>query len=489
MIQKTSIFKCLFVLYLAIGLHSQLAAQFSGSTLLEAQFGNIPSADEASFPSLYNRTILSYRFGKWTASTTIEQFYTEFGDRNFTDLSQLSLRYKNKAWDVKLGNIYETLGRGMLLRSFEVKGAILEDLGFRSRNYFHRDILGGVAKFRKKKFSLQVTSGYVLNNLIPPTFNISDRRSDTFMSISGKFNWLKKHKTEIILFSFNNGQFNSNNLYSISTTGPLFKKLNYYVELARSMDESELHGFYTGITGLAGDLSYSLEYRNYNDLILGGGINEPPQVIKEQTYRMLNRSTHVSNPLSEDGYQVDLIYGFENGSLLNLNHSLARNVFGSSSFVFQQYFLEWSSSMGSVEYKLYLDYSKDPLKAEPNRYAAGLYSDVKLNDNIRLLPEFEFQSFNRNDNDVSNQYYSLGLNYKSKLNINIQLESTTDPFLIDAGSSSKNYLGTNIRYKLNQKNTLQLFAGDRRGGPACSAGVCYEILDFSGVECRWSARF
>ncbi|MCT4646781.1 MAG: hypothetical protein N4A74_17455, partial [Carboxylicivirga sp.] len=61
-----------------------------------------------------------------------------------------------------------------------------------------------------------------------------------------------------------------------------------------------------------------------------------------------------------------------------------------------------------------------------------------------------------------------------------------DNFITD---TDKIWLSSTLRYKVNTKHTLQLFAGERRGGPACSAGVCYEVLDFKGVELRWYARF
>ena len=53
----------------------------------------------------------------------------------------------------------------------------------------------------------------------------------------------------------------------------------------------------------------------------------------------------------------------------------------------------------------------------------------------------------------------------------------------------QHYPGLNVSYKPDRKNTLQLFAGKRRGGSACTAGICYEVLDFKGVELRWTVRF
>lgn len=466
-------------------------AQFSGSNLMEFQYGKIPTEVNDVFPSIYNRTILNYRFKKFTASTTIENYYTKFSERNYTDLSQVSLRYKDKRWDIKLGNFYETLGRGTLLRAFEIKGALLEDIGFRSRNYFHRDILGATVKYKTKKYTIQLMHGDVLDNLLPPTRSLAERRTNNYTSLAADIKYYKKHKTELILLNFNRSGDDTRNFVAGSFKGPITKSMNYYLEYSQGITDQDQTALYGGITGLIGSaLSYSIEYRNYKNIILGTGINEPPPVIKMQTYRMLNRSTHVSNPDSEDGYQIDLFYSFDNGSVLNLNHSRANNDFGSFSPVFHQYFLEWSSSLGpDNNYKLYLDYSRDGLKSEPNRLSVGLYNDFKLSDKLRFLPEFELQQIDRFEEKLYNQFYSLGFSYNSKLNFNFEIEITNDPFLLENEDTKTLYPGMNMRYKLNRNHTAQMFVGQRRGGPACSAGVCYEILDFRGLELRLSSRF
>lgn len=465
-------------------------AQFSGTNLLEIQYGKLPNESADPFPSLYNRTIINFRKGKFKISGTLSQYYTEIEDRNYIHPAQLSLQYKNKHWDLKLGNFYETLGRGFLLRSYEINGAILEDFGFRSRTYFHRDVLGTSVKYRKKKFSIHVMGGKVLNNLLPPTFDSDERRTDSYVSLATKYTYYKKHKAEVILFNFRNDQSGTNRLISASVDGPLPGNIEYHATYVASADQSDQYAFYGSLTGYVSNLSYTLEYKKYENFILGAGINEPPQGIKEQTYRVLNRSTHVSNPLSEDGYQVELVYGLDNGSRLTLNHALASNQFGSTSFTFQQYFAEWSSTLSKkIDYKFFLDLSIDDLKGEDNRWSTGLYTDMAVNKKIRFSPEFEYQRFDRGDNSVYNQFYSFGVNYSSKWNFNIQMESTSDPFLVRDNKTNRFYVGSNLQYKINQNNTIRLFGGSRRGGPACSAGVCYEILDFQGIETRWSSRF
>lgn len=467
----------------------QISGQSQGTNLLEFQYGKIPGADTSSFPSIYDRTTLSYRKSSFRAAITIEQYHSEFSDRNYMNLAQGLLQYKKKKWDIKLGNFYETLGRGVLLRAFEIKGAVIEELGFRSRQYFHRDFLGASVKYKTKKFTIQAMRADVLNTLAP-TFGREDRRVDliTGLALSGRF--LKKHKAGLNIMHYENPSGNENTFGSLSLEGPISDNFNYYAEFASGLSTPERYAFYSGITGLIGNVSFNVELKKYVDFLIGSGINEPPALIQDQTYRLLNRTTHVSNPIDEDGYQIDLSYSFDKGHVLLFNHALARNKIGAKSLVFREFFLEWSSQIKNMEYKLFLDYSEDPFKGQSKRITAGFYSSLSLSKKVRIQPEIEWQSFKRSDIRVYNQSIQLGLNYASKLNVSVLYERTNDPFLmLDSNQTKRNFTGINIAYKPNYKNSIRLFFGERQGGPACSSGVCYEILDFKGFETRWTTRF
>ncbi len=485
-----SSFKSFYILILLFSGSTVLFGQFSGVSLTEVQLGKLPNESDEAFPSLYDRTEINFRYDEFTAGITIEDYFTEYDDRNYFDLSQASLVFKKKKWDIKLGNIYETLGRGLLLRSFEIPGALIEDIGFRSRTYFHRDLLGLSLKYKTKKATVHVLRADALNNVLPPTFARKDRRVDLVNAVSAKLEYYKKHKVGGILMNHQTAGQGDENLTSGFLEGPITKALNYYLEYATNVSETDRYAFYTGINGYSGSLSFSLEYKRYNDFIIGAGINEPPALIKEHTYKVLNRSTHVTNPLNEEGYQIDIFYTLKDGSSLNFNHAIAVNRFGGRNHVFQEYFAEYTGAIKEVnDYKIFLDYSEDPFKGQSNRISGGLYADIRLNETMRLLPELEFQRFDRSDMGVSNLIFSLGLNVDSKIFISILAEVTNDPFIVRDGQTNRLYLGNTIRYKPNYKNTFQLFFGQRRGGPLCSAGVCYEILDFKGMEIRWTTRF
>ena len=307
--------------------------------------------------------------------------------------------------------------------------------------------------------------------------------------MESRFKYAKGHEAGIVLMYRQSPEGSGENFLSGILSGEISEGLDYYGEYAANTDDGGF-AIYAGLTGYSGAFSFTMEYRKLDDFVIGSGINEPPAGVKQQTYRVLNRSIHVSNPINEEGYQLDLFYNFGDGTIVNLNHSLARNVFGGKASSFRQYFLEIQSSIGeNTEYKGFVDFSQDPFKGEEDRLSMGLYFDFGLNQNVRFLPEVEYQTFVRGDNRVYNFNALLGMNVGKKLFVSALGELTNDPFIIREGSASRLYLGSTIRYKPNFRHTVQLFLGQRRGGPQCSAGVCYEILDFKGIELRWVSRF
>ena len=203
---------------------------------------------------------------------------------------------------------------------------------------------------------------------------------------------------------------------------------------------------------------------------------------------MLNRSTHVLQPLNEKGYQVEAYYTFPDLSTITFNNTIAINDFDKR-YVFQEYFAEYDFTLNDKhDVKLFADYAEDPFTQQQHRISAGSYFEWKVFKSSILKTEYEFQSFKRSGENVQNQVLTLGYAWKSKIIGNVIGEYSTDPFLIEKGTS-RLWIGANLKYQINAKNSVLLFAGQRRGGPACNAGICYEVLDFKGVEVRITSRF
>lgn len=469
-----------------------LYAQFSGNNIAEYQYGRLPS-DSTSISTLYDRLVANYNYKYVKVSATLEQFNTPLAGSNYVNLSQFSLQYKQKPFELKVGNFYETIGRGLLLRSFEIPGAILEDLSYRSRHYFNRDILGVSAKYNYKNFNTKLLYGSPLNYVFPPTNKFKNRRPDTFAAIYSEYSLKKQTVGVSAMKHSNNG---NDNVYVMGTvSGNISHTLSYYTELAKNISDFSFgdfstqssYAYYSGLNFTKNNFGISAEYKNYKNFLIGSGINEPPALVKEHSYKVLNRSTHVLQPLNETGYQAELFYSFQNLSTLTFNNTLAINNFGRK-FVFQEFFLQYDFSVSEKhDIKIFTDYAEDPFKLEEQRVSAGISTDWKVFKNSSVKTDYEFQTFKRLDERYQNHVFVLGYAFKSKFICNITSEYSDDSFIVTEGS--KIWLGANLKYQVNNHHSLQIFAGERRGGPACNAGVCYEVLDFTGIEMRLTSRF
>ncbi|MGR3810062.1 DUF6029 family protein [Jiulongibacter sp. NS-SX5] len=482
----------LFTVFICLAINNVLLAQFSGNSIAETQLGQLPN-DVNNIATFYARTALNYRLKSFRSSGTLEQFYSPRDGSTYFRLSQMTLQYKKRPFDLKIGNFYETIGRGSLVRSFEIPGAILEDLSYRSRHYFNRNILGLSAKYRYKGLTTKLIVGSPLNYVLPPTLGREVRRTDKIAALYADYNFKQQTVGAAFMRHFND--IAQGNYFMTTASGNIGGSLSYYTEFAKNVSGYDLsdfsravpYVFYGGLNFAAGSFGISAEYKNYNNFSIGSGINEPPALVKEHTSRVLNRSTHVLQPLNESGYQIEAFYTFPNLSSLTFNNTLAINDFGNKT-AFREYYLEYDfTAVEKHDVKLFADYANDPFKSQKNRISTGLYMDWKLSENYALNTNYEFQRFSREEQNFENHVLVAGLSYKLKFVGSLVAETSNDSFIVDDGT--KFWLGVNLKYQLNRSHNIQLFAGERRGGPACNAGVCYEVLDFKGLEIRLTNRF
>lgn len=485
--------KYLVYISFLIFLSTNAFAQFSGQNLMEYQYGKLPNDASNSFSTIYNRSLLNYNFKGFRSGATIEQFYSPFNSRNYTKISQYRFQYFSETVEVKLGHFYETIGRGLLLRSFEIPGAILEDKSYRSRQYFHRDILGASAKFRYNNFSTKFIYGAPTVNVLPLTFTEKDRRPDRIGALQAEYN-IGSQSIGATFMNLENS-FQNSWFATVNTSGSAFSFLNYYGELAKKTDDFSLNDFssksafalYLNLNLSFDGFGISAEYKNYNNFVIGSGFNEPPALVKEHSYKTLNRSTHVTQPQNEKGMQIEAYKYFDNLTVLTLNYTQAINEFHRK-YVFHEFFAEYNFfPFEKHDMKIFADYAQDPFKLETDRFSTGVVADWLVNPNLSLNTTFEFQTLKRENSNIDNQVASLGILLKSKTSLYLIGERSNDPAIVENGS--KYWLGGGLKFKIKQNHTFQLFAGERRGGPACNSGVCYEVLDFKGIELRISSRF
>ena len=473
-------------------------SQLSGNNHMEFQLGNLPGSDPRDLTTHYNQLNLQYRYRSLTAGIRYEHFYSQNTASSYNRLTQYNVTYRNKGLEIEVGNFIGILGNGLLLRAYEIPGSVFEAQSYRSRYGFYRDLRGVSVKYNGKVGYAKALRGKTLANVFPPLIEESDRRPDLTEGIETGLNFFGQ--TAGLVFMRNTNITDQEQFYSLLFSGNLSAFVSYNFEFAHNIEnqtplfalsEDARYGIYSSLNFSLGTFGLSLEYKDYHDLLIGSGISDPPTLVKEHKYKLLNRSIHVPQYVDESGTQVEAYYSFPRGTRLLLNYTRAVNEFASS-YVFREFFAEIGFDAGSRNtVTLFADYSEEPIRLEDHRYTGGMIWELELSGGHSTLLEFEYQAIERSllgGQVYQNMVVVAGWSKSPKTSVSLTWEYSTD-INVTGGDPQRNWFGVDVSHKIDQRNTVTLFAGQRRGGPACTSGICYEVLDFEGVEVRLKTRF
>ena len=434
-----------------------------------------------------------------------EQFLSQNEGSSYYSLSQFQVQYRKDKLELKVGNFNETLGNGLLMRGYEIAGSVFEEEAYRTRYGFYRDMLGFSAKYTGDIWYLNALRGKSLVNSLPPSLDPGERRVDLVEAIETGISLYSQTLGIIVMRDSN--PIDEELFYSLLFSGSLFNLLSYNLEYAHDiaddlpvfgMDDKSRYGLYGSLGLSLGSFGMSFEIKNYHNMFIGSGISDPPTAIREQKYKVLNRSIHVPQLDDESGMQLEAYYSFNGGERLVFNYSRAMNQLYMD-YLYNELFLEFSFYPGEKNgISMFADYASDPFKFEDTRVAGGALWDYSLAGRWSTQLHIEYQYIEREIVEIStihNGVVILGISRSPGLSFSFIGETSNDPYLTDLsgepGSEKKNryWPGIEASYKINSANTLSLFAGKRRGGPACTSGICYEVLDFEGVELRLKTKF
>ena len=396
------------------------------------------------------------------------------------------------------------LGNGLLLRAYDTPGSVFESQGYRVRHGFYRDMFGFLGEYSGDVFRLKALYGKPLLNVLPPTLEWPERRSEDLYALSPGVSIGEQNID--LNYLYNITSTGNHHYTSAQITGNLPYDFSYNVELAAELGTGiplfsgpeSIHGLYASLMYSGFRFGGSFELKNYSNFSLGSAYNDPPTLVREHSYKVLNRSTHVPLLTSESGFQSEVYYRFESGHMATLNTSRARNDLFEL-FVFEEYFAELYSPIGeSASLKWFADYARDPFKDEPHRIATGGIFEAPVFGRWSALAEVEYQHIKRSGflpGAVRNGVMIGGISRGSVFSMGLTWEISTDPFLTDDSNTIeieegiRHWVGIDTKYKINKHHTIAVFMGQRRGGPTCASGICYEILDFTGIELRFTSKF
>lgn len=494
--------------FVLITLWSSAVGQLYGTNTFEFQFGNLPFEEDTDLSTSYNQLNLYYDSGKFSLFGKAEQFLSPHTERNYFQLTQKRFQYQDDNFRIRLGNFYETIGSGLLLRSYDIPGSVFESDFYRTRYAFFRDLEGIAFDASLDWVEIKALRAEPLQNDLPPNFKPDSlRRPDLLEAFQANFFPTENLSLGAAVMRVNTpNSSNYEEFASLMTNIQLPANFQLFGEYAFST-ESDLFSFnndqsyalYSGLNYFKGSFGVSFEYKNYSNFRLeSSGFNDPPSLIKEHTYPVLNRSTHVPNTSSEKGVQAEAFYSFEDGHSLVANYAYTlNNVFNKKEY--REYFLEGLYKFSDeFSLKSFTDFATDEREGQDNRISLGLISDKSFGNSRNVIIDLQYQTYNEfgSSDKIENYFASLSFGFTSAFNISAVFEATTELGLTDNPSTfpeietdTRTWLGFYSLYRVNTSNSVALFVGKRRGGPACTSGICYEILDFEGAELRITTRF
>ncbi|MFH1845203.1 MAG: DUF6029 family protein [bacterium] len=513
------------------------AGSLQAYNLFEYQVGRDPTAEADDLTKLLDQFILDYHLDNLRVGLRAERYRDsldqQFGAPDYDEITQKYAEWSQPDFSVRIGNGYAILGRGLLFRAFELPGVVRDASFPRARYVESRDLEGVIFNGRRGPFSFTAMTGQPVVEPNLPYGGEDDflfRRRGTVSG--GRFgvelidglrcggSYLATHDIQVAgAEELGAGDVEIRLHRLLPALAGAGLELRFYGEYAGRKWQPFSDGFdsrdgvphavYTATELYYGQWGVSFETKRYHQFNLL--INDPPNLVPEFSYHLLNRTSHFLLTDDESGFQVSMQGGLPHDWSLHAETARAssrsddgfRNYSGARRY--DLYFLGIESSpLAPVQVTLYGAAGQDGTEGITGHHVGGASVKLSRDDGWSIDGSLEIQRMERRGSafepdaksEFDNAFAALGVSLTSRGTVAIQAEFSNDPlekddpFTEDAVESTpRSWWGVAGNVQLDTNHEILLFIGDRRGGTACTSGTCYEVPDFSGIEMRVSSRF
>lgn len=494
--------------------HAQLAV----SNLIEAQSGNLPFRDPKDRTDLYEQFNLDASLGTLKLGLRYESDQNSEDRRVYRTFTQRYADWTDGPLRLRVGNLYTIVGRGLIHRSFELPGVVLDKDGNRSKYAFSRDLDGVLAEVEAGPFEARLFSGKPNGGEFSPGINVDRYRGQVsggqvesrFLGTGLAGLGFVRQTTTGVDEQRMGTLFASFDLLSAFDVPQM--ALPFYVEYAEldtplgkrwrfATGDDLPHALYASSEWLWGPFALSAEWKDYSGFRFG--TNDPPSLVREHTWTLLNRSTHVldaggqSPPTGESGFQVEGTMRLPAELSVTANLSRADGVAGDPDRFDEQFGeLHWAPAGGRrIEATVFFDHGKDGDIGITARDAVGGGATLRAREVYSVAVDAELQNSTREfDGRFRDSFTSVTFGRAGWGSASLAWERSTDPLQEDPddgaspGIQPRHFISGGFNARISDRHEVTLFAGERRGGRACTAGTCYEVLPFKGVELRLLSR-
>jgi hypothetical protein len=502
------------------------AGQVTVSNILQTRIGKDPDDplpdvpdnrltlfDQFNIDWFHDELRLGFRFETYKPSDDATLEYNEF--------SQRYAAWNGRSVQARVGNFEALFGRGVVLRAFELPGVIREEFGTPQFGD-SRDLDGVKLQVQGNRFEVTALSGNPRSADAPPT---TERRglvsggSATFevlrgVRIGGEYLRLDARRTDLSA-SPRTAEVPGATLqlsldHWLRRIGADRVSLDTFVEAARvrgidlppassspKLDPDEGRGFYFSQNVFLDEIlpsvrwGMSWEYKDYQNFDLG--VNEPPTLVREHSYALLNRNTHVVELNQEEGYQFESLLTVDDWSTLTLNWSRAQN---RNHRRFREFYAELQGDWRGARLSAFHGDSDDESEGLIDRHTFGVHGLTPLVADNSLEVEVARLTATRlggsQSVDFRDDYLAVTWAHAPGIAVTAVHQTTDDP--VEATDRSSGQVSRRSYSSLTASldignHGIAVFWGKRRGGLQCTAGTCYLVRAFDGVLVTVLSRF
>ena len=515
----------------ALAWGTRASAQLALTNLVEARVGTNPFRPDLpeNRNEIYDLLDLDYTLASVRLGLRFESYHQGYESQEFEPgydaVTQRYAEWNDEHVRVRVGNFYTILGRGLIHRSFQLPGVILDQTLAPSRYSPSRDVDGVLAEARwgpiaTRAFSGRPNSGEYAPSAakLLPGFELYRGLVSGAQAVGTVWRDAKLGLGYARLSGEGEGQreFGSTfvELDPLRMAGVNAVQLPIYAEVAREnadwgrewgigVGDRDTAAVYASANLLWGPATFSAEWKDYRAFRLGS--NDPPSLVREHSYYLLNRSTHFLFADREEGFQLEGSYTLPAWGTLTLNSTRSDGRNGKP-VRFEERYGELHLAPRAddrFEGTAFLARGKDEFltASVSDRTIAGGAATVRIlgawsaNLDLERLEAQRIDFFGRPVVRYHDQYAVIGVSRADWGSLAFAWERTTDPDAEDPGDFGTPQVEPNVftnvvaSARLGEHHDATLFAGERRGGPACTAGTCYVVEPFRGVELRLTSRF
>ena len=438
---------------------STLISQFNITGQAQLGLGN----SNNSFNYTEHRLGLNLDWNQWSGWLELEYAKPPELGRDFIGLRKFRLEYVNKNTTVKIGDLYEYWGRGLILNMTDDQSIDLDN-GITGGHYnWSNDMLGFEVLAGKQSVWMLSNQAKNFNDRVP-NYNIKNniyggRTLFYYEALSGSLQLLKIVEDHFDPALYTNKEIEHQLMgFDINYFGNFFDAGIDYVK-----KDNKGYGLYSIVNFYIESWAVGLSYKNYNfskrspfsrwDFVNNTGgatiLQQMPTAFNEHSTTLLGKITHIMDYNDDIGYNFSLTGSIFNDALFSLNYSSSsrhsewaidesfnwkeyRSVKALPSNnalfnPFKELLIEVNGQLfeNRLNYTTAIAFTKDVLDIFSNKYTSGEHSySYELLEAVSFPNQFTYSLNNEYSIDVKFEYQELKKGVQQKVAL-----STSDNFI------------------------------------------------------------